>query len=174
MQAKRHFFFFAAHSVSVLLREPITASSAAYFTSPVTIEPAIVCRELKRLTSHGMKKRTIRRTALSNTELARVTGGAVPARYYYKQSFGMFVAHSEVNTFCLSPKLRFAIGAIHTKTGTGTATLTAANTYSGTTTVSVPEQHPRWRVRHAFALGVRRALGRHGNALGGGTIVLRI
>ncbi len=35
----------------------------------------------------------------------------------YKQSFGMFVAHSEVNTFCLSPKLRFAIGAIEAKFG---------------------------------------------------------
>ena len=30
----------------------------------------------------------------------------------YKTSFGMYVAHSKVNTFCLSPKLRFAIAAI--------------------------------------------------------------
>jgi zinc D-Ala-D-Ala carboxypeptidase len=35
----------------------------------------------------------------------------------YKQSFGMFVAHSEVNTFCLAPKLRFAIAAIEGKFG---------------------------------------------------------
>jgi len=32
--------------------------------------------------------------------------------------------------------------------------------WSGTTTVSVPEEHPRWRVRHALALGVRHALSR--------------
>ena len=35
----------------------------------------------------------------------------------YKQSFGMFVAHSEVNTFCLAPKLRFAIAAIEGRFG---------------------------------------------------------
>jgi zinc D-Ala-D-Ala carboxypeptidase len=35
----------------------------------------------------------------------------------YKSSFGMFVAHSEVNTFCLSPKLRFAISAIEGRLG---------------------------------------------------------
>ena len=35
----------------------------------------------------------------------------------YKTSFGMFVAHSEVNTFCLSPKLRFAIAAIEGRFG---------------------------------------------------------
>ncbi|MFO0568517.1 MAG: DUF3570 domain-containing protein [Polyangiaceae bacterium] len=39
--------------------------------------------------------------------------------------------------------------------------------WSGTTTVSVPEEHPRWRVRHAFALGVRRALSRHWFLSGG-------
>ena len=35
----------------------------------------------------------------------------------YKTSFGMFVAHSEVNTFCLAPKLRFAIAAIEGRFG---------------------------------------------------------
>jgi zinc D-Ala-D-Ala carboxypeptidase len=35
----------------------------------------------------------------------------------YKQSFGMFVAHNEVNTFCLSPKLRFAISALEGRFG---------------------------------------------------------
>lgn len=35
----------------------------------------------------------------------------------YKQSFGMYVAHNEVNTICLSPKLRFAIAAIENRFG---------------------------------------------------------
>lgn len=35
----------------------------------------------------------------------------------YKQNFGMYVAHDEVNTFCLSPKLRFAIAAIEGRYG---------------------------------------------------------
>ena len=35
----------------------------------------------------------------------------------YKQNFGMYVAHSEVNTFCLSPKLRFAIAALEGRFG---------------------------------------------------------
>jgi uncharacterized protein YcbK (DUF882 family) len=35
----------------------------------------------------------------------------------YKTSFGMYIAHSEVNTFCLSPKLRFAIAAIEGRLG---------------------------------------------------------
>ena len=29
----------------------------------------------------------------------------------YKQNFGTYVANSEVDTFCLAPKLRFAIAA---------------------------------------------------------------
>ena len=33
----------------------------------------------------------------------------------YKTSFGMYVASSEVNTFCLAPKLRFAIGALEAR-----------------------------------------------------------
>jgi uncharacterized protein YcbK (DUF882 family) len=32
----------------------------------------------------------------------------------YKQSFGTYVAHSNVNTFCLSPKLRMAIFSFET------------------------------------------------------------
>ena len=35
----------------------------------------------------------------------------------YKTSFGMYVAHSEVNTFCLAPQLRFAIAAIEARFG---------------------------------------------------------
>ena len=35
----------------------------------------------------------------------------------YKTSFGMYVAHSEVNTFCLAPQLRFAIAAIEGRFG---------------------------------------------------------
>ena len=46
---------------------------------------------------------------------ALLTGCATaPRNLYapYKTNFGMYVAHSEVNTFCLAPKLRFAIAAI--------------------------------------------------------------
>lgn len=39
--------------------------------------------------------------------------------------------------------------------------------WSGTTTVSVPERHPEWRVRHALALGVRHALSRSWFVSGG-------
>ncbi len=35
----------------------------------------------------------------------------------YKTSFGMYVASSEVNTFCLTPKLRFAIAALEGRFG---------------------------------------------------------
>ena len=35
----------------------------------------------------------------------------------YQTSFGMYVAHSEVNTFCLAPQLRFAIAAIEGRFG---------------------------------------------------------
>ncbi|MBK7584949.1 MAG: DUF3570 domain-containing protein [Myxococcales bacterium] len=35
------------------------------------------------------------------------------------------------------------------------------------TEVSVPEQHPKWRVRHALGMGVRRALSRHWFVSGG-------
>src|SRR5690554_132558 len=35
----------------------------------------------------------------------------------YKTSFGSYVAHDEVNVFCLAPKLRFAIAAIENRIG---------------------------------------------------------
>ncbi|MCC7271059.1 MAG: YcbK family protein [Alphaproteobacteria bacterium] len=35
----------------------------------------------------------------------------------YKTSFGTYVAHGEVNVFCLTPKLRFAISAIESRLG---------------------------------------------------------
>jgi zinc D-Ala-D-Ala carboxypeptidase len=52
--------------------------------------------------------------------VALLAGCAIaPKNLYapYKQNFGTYVANSEVDTFCLAPKLRFAIAAIEGKFG---------------------------------------------------------
>ena len=52
--------------------------------------------------------------------IAILSGCAIaPRNLYapYKTNFGTYVANSQVDTFCLAPKLRFAIAALESKFG---------------------------------------------------------